>query len=189
MGSASVPGAYSSLRHAHAYRPDQRALRSHWCVTTSRSHAKGPCRNDAKMSSALAKSSGAIWYSAAAAFSATCSGRVAPIIAEDTSCLRNTQASATRSPSRGTARPHQPITPERLGHPKANSPPWKATNFRRATETHRSSRVSARVAITVTISWGVVSLRKSTVRSSSMRVAAWNGARRVSQTRLVLQKQ
>ena len=94
MGSASVPGAYSSLCHAHAYRPDQRALRSHWCVTTSRSHAKGPCRNDAKMSSALAKSSGAIWYSAAAAFSATCLGRVAPIIAEDTSCLRNTQASA-----------------------------------------------------------------------------------------------
>jgi len=46
------------------------------------------------MSSALAKSSGAIWYSAAAAFSATCLGRVAPIIAEDTSCLRNTQASA-----------------------------------------------------------------------------------------------
>ena len=91
--------------------------------------------------------------------------------------------------SRGTAQPHQPITPERFGHPKANSPPWKATNFRRATETHRSSRVSARVAITVTISWGVVSLRKSTVRSSSMRVAAWNGARRVSQTRLVLQKQ
>jgi len=71
--------------------------------------------------------------------------------------------------SRGTAQPHQPITPERFGHPKANSPPWKATNFRRATETHRSSRVSARVAITVTISWGVVSLRKSTVRSSSMR--------------------
>ncbi len=79
-------------------------------VTTSRSHAKGPCRNGAKMSSALAKSSDAIWYSAAAAFSATCSGRVAPIIAEDTSCLRNTQASATRSPSRGTAQPHQPIT-------------------------------------------------------------------------------
>ena len=46
------------------------------------------------MSSALAKSSGAIWHSAAAAFSTTCSGRVAPIIAEDTSCLRNTQASA-----------------------------------------------------------------------------------------------
>ena len=56
--------------------------------------------------------------------------------------------------SRGTGQPHQPITPERLGHPKTNSSPWKATNFRRATETHRSSRVSARVAITVTISWG-----------------------------------
>ena len=89
--------------------------------------------------------------------------------------------------SGGEFSPNQTIIPERLGHPKANSPPWKATNFRRATETHCSSRVSARVAITVTISWGVVSLRKSTVRSSSMRVAAWNGARRVSQTRLVLQ--
>jgi hypothetical protein len=52
---------------------------------------------------------------------------------------------------------------------------------------HSSFRVNGRVAMTVTTSFGVVSLAKSTVKSVSIRLALPNGALRVSHASSVLQ--
>jgi hypothetical protein len=77
--------------------PKRLHQRSDWfrnMLSKTRINHRGGRRNGARISSARAKSSGATSRSAAAAFSVTCSGRLAPMIAEDTSCLRKTQASA-----------------------------------------------------------------------------------------------
>ncbi len=52
---------------------------------------------------------------------------------------------------------------------------------------HGSPSVSGLVAITVTMSLGVVSFAKSTVNSASMRVASPKGALRVNQLSFVEQ--
>jgi len=146
------------------------------CDQRRRSHAKGPCRNDAKMSSALAKSSevqsglfrrgGLLRH-----LFGTCGS----IIAEDTSCLRNTrQVRLDHLPWHGATTPtHHPRTPR---SPESQLPPWKRQTFAARLRPIARPRQAARCYHRDDIV-GCGLLTEIHGKIFVDEVAAWNGAR------------